>query len=497
MISPRRTGACLAAAVFAAGLLGAISLVAQAPAASPYSMILTSQRALEFVQAAADRLDYLPGEVLVKFKAGVGTAGEQSALLALRSQPSASSLRWIGDVAVVRDQSEWNADILAEQLREQPEVEYAEPNYIRRPTGVPNDPGYADQWNMDALDMPRAWDINPGANAKVTIAIVDTGITTVSQTLTFSTWNGTAIQDVGVPFAVNPDLPAARLVQPVDLAFWNGPVLDMQGHGTHVSGTAGESTNNNLGDAGIAYQANIMPVKVCLGFWELQFAMSADGMTGSPSMDAGGCPDDLIIEGIRYAADHGAQVINLSLGGPDANPLLEDALNYAVTKGAFVAIAAGNSYESGNAPQYPAAYAPDIDGVMAVGAVGRSLQRAYYSETGPYIEIAAPGGDDRDGGISGGIWQSTILESDSVPGMVLTPRFDRYGDTPYEGTSMAAPHVAGAAALIVSQGVTKPAAMEALITMTAKDLGAPGRDDEYGSGLIQPRTAIFGFGYGR
>ncbi len=497
MLPSRRAAAGIAAAALAAGVLCSTRIGAQAPAGSPYSMILTPQRTLEFVQAAENQLPYLPGEVLVKFKPGVGVAGEQSALAALRSRPLASSLHWVGDVAVVRDQNEWNADILAEQLREQPEVAYAQPNYLALPSGVPNDPGYADQWNLDALDMPRAWDINPGANGNTTIAVIDTGITTVNQTFTFKTWNGAAIQDVNVPFAVNPDLPADRLVRPTDLVFWTGPVLDMEGHGTHVSGTAAESTNNGLLEAGIAYGAKVMPVKVCVGYWELQFAMSADGTPGNPPEGAGGCPEDAEAQGIRYAADQGAQVINISIGSHFLSPVLQDALGYAVSKGVFVAIAAGNGYQTGDSAEYPAAYAKDIDGAMAVGAVGRSLQRAYYSDTGPYIEIAAPGGDDRDAGVSGEIWQSTMLESDSAPGMVLAPRFDRYADTPLEGTSMASPHVAGTAALIISQGVTKPAAVEALIKMTAKDLGAPGRDDEYGSGLIQPRAAIFGFSYGR
>jgi serine protease len=176
---------------------------------------------------------------------------------------------------------------------------------------------------------------------------------------------------------------------------------------------------------------------------------------------------------------------------------LRDALAYAVSKGAFVAIAMGNSHEKGDPVEYPAAYAADIDGVMSVGSVGPSLARAYYSSTGSHIEISAPGGNDREGGLSGMIWQGTILQSDSDPETVIFPRFDRYAETPFEGTSMAAPHVAGIAALIASQGVTAPAAIESLIKKTARDLGTPGRDSDYGYGLIQPRAALFGFGVAR
>jgi serine protease len=159
----------------------------------------------------------------------------------------------------------------------------------------------------------------------------------------------------------------------------------------------------------------------------------------------------------------------------------------------------GNSHDEGDPVEYPAAYAAELDGVMSVGAVGPSLTRAWYSSTGPHIEISAPGGNDREGGISGLIWQATILPSDSVPATGAMPRFDRYAEVAHEGTSMAAPHVAGIAALIISQGVTNPAAVEALIKRTARFLGTPdaatrGRNQEYGYGLIQPRAALRGFG---
>src|SRR5262249_37862008 len=143
-----------------------------------------------------------------------------------------------------------------------------------------------------------------------------------------------------------------------------------------------------------------------------------------------------------------------------------------------------------------------LDGVMAVGAVGRSLNRSFYSSTGPHMEISAPGGDDRDGGAAGMIWQTTIFHADSDPESVILPRFDRFAESAYEGTSMATPHVAGVAALVISQGVTRPAAVESLLRKTARPLGTPdpatpGRNEEYGFGLIQPRAALLGFGLAR
>jgi serine protease len=238
-----------------------------------------------------------------------------------------------------------------------------------------------------------------------------------------------------------------------------------------------------------------MPVKVCVGYWDVQFAMSAAGIPGFTPLGVGGCPLSAIALGLRYAADNGAKAINMSLGGSSASNTERDAITYAVGKGAFVALAGGNSFEEGNPVEFPAGFAPVIDGAMSVAAVGRSLRRSFFSNTGSHIEIAAPGGDDRDGGlIDGQIWQVTIDLSDSDPSTVIFPRFDRYAEEASEGTSMATPHVTGLAALLFSQGITKPAAIEALIRSTALDKGSTDRDNEFGFGVIQPRVALRGLG---
>ena len=279
---------------------------------------LTADRALAFVQAADDDLTHVPGEVLVKFKDGVSVAGQQRALRALRSRPSPSDLRWVGDVALWTDPAESDATILAAQLGEQPEVAYAEPNRLYHLSLTPNDPGFGPrQWNLSAIDMPRAWDINPGGSSAVTVAVIDSGITTIARSFVFQTWNGRATQSVVVPFGISPDFAASRLVNPRDFVFWDGPVVDMEGHGTHVASTIGEDTNNAVAGAGIAYGVNVMPLKVCVGYWEVQFAMSASGYRGYVPQDSGGCAESEIAEAIRYAADSGAKVINLSLGGPE------------------------------------------------------------------------------------------------------------------------------------------------------------------------------------
>ena len=476
---------------------------------------LTPARAEALLDARARRLNYVPGEVLVRFKPGMTSVQQQRALLGLRSRPSVDGLRWLpGGLAVLRDETQPDAHILAAQLAEQPEVESAEPNYLAhvpvsrsrairtvrfpRLFGRPNDPDFGNyQWNFQLIDMPRAWDINSGGSSSLIVATIDTGVTTARQSLTFPLFTGSKIENVVLPFDVSPDLPASRLVKAHDFVFMpgGGPVLDFDGHGTHVSSTIAEATNNGLLGAGMAYNVSLMPVKVCVGYWELMIANARAGQTGFLPEDSGDCPFDAIIQGVRYAVDNGAKVINISLGGEDQSNEMRNAITYAVQHGAFVAMAMGNNYDFGNPIEYPAFYASSIDGAMSAAAVTKFSNHASYSSSGAYCEIAAPGGDENDGsGLDLGlVWQTTLYFPDQKP-TILVPRFDRYDLIGYQGTSMASPHVAGLAALAMSQGVTDPAAVEALIKQTAKDLGQPGRDDLFGFGLIQPRAALFGRG---
>lgn len=486
----------VAGACALAGLLSipGASVNAQQP---PAPQFLTSAAQLAaYTQAATRDLNYLPGEVIVKFRVGVSVNQQARALSSVRSQPSTDRLQWIADrTARLMVPEDPDSIAVAANLMRQPEVEYAQPNWLRQPSSVPNDTQYAArQWNMTLLDMPRAWDINTSGGAGVTVAVIDTGLTSVNATYAFKTWNGTAIVTAQVPVGINPDVDASRLAANRDFVFWTGPVIDFHGHGTHVSGTVAQSTNNNLGYAGVAFGAKIMPLKVCLSFWDIQILQAESGVTGYPPLNVGGCPTSAVIAAVRYAADNGAKVINISLGGTDASPADQDAMNYALARGVFVAMSAGNEFEDGNPVTYPASYGKLVAGAMAVGAVGRTQVRSYYSTTGDFVEIAAPGGDAREGGSNGVIYQSGMLFSDYNPAVVILPRFNRYSDVGFQGTSMASPHVAGIAALLMSQGVTLPAAVEALITATAKDLGTAGRDNLYGAGLIQPRTALRGFG---
>jgi serine protease len=506
-------------------VVGRLLISQETPVAAQTSVVpFTPERLAAYLDAKARHLNYMPGEVLVKFKDGRSLASARRALSVLRSQPAAEDLQWRGDVALLIDRSEPDSQAVAAQLAAQPDVEYAQVNHLNwlpakrsgltrstvfsaRPQATPNDTDFSStQWNFTSIDMPRTWDINPGATSSTIVALIDTGVTTVGRTMTFPLWTGSSIQNVNLVVGVNPELTASRFVSPKDFVPLSGApadaMFDMDGHGTHVADTINENTNNNLALAGIAYNAKLMPIKVCLSFWEMMIINAQGGHGGYLPLDAGTCPDDAIIAGIRYAADNHANVLNISLGGEGISPATLDALKYAVSKGTFISMSMGNSFDEGNPTNYPSAYAPQLNGGISVAAVGSTLSHAYYSGAGSYCEIAAPGGDDEVGGggdSDGYIWQATISPTFYDRGFnpfVTIPRFDLYAEVGYEGTSMSAAHVSGIAALVSSQtkGKGTPAAIEEQLIRTAKDLGPKGKDDQYGYGLVQPRLAVLGSG---
>ncbi|MDY0091246.1 MAG: S8 family serine peptidase [Candidatus Vecturithrix sp.] len=325
---------------------------------------------------------------------------------------------------------------LTQFLTAEKEIEYAEPNYLYQTLKFPNDPMYAKQWNMNMLLMEEAWKIADGKGAVV--AVIDTGV---------------AFEDYkdknGVYHRV-PDLAQTTFVRGYDFIDDDEHANDDHGHGTHVAGTIAQSTNNKIGVTGIAYKASIMPLKV----------LNRQGY--------GNIAD--IAEAIVYAADHGAHVINMSLGGPGESQLMREAVEYAYKKGVTVVCAAGN--ESRNRASYPAAY-PYALGVSSVGPDG---ELAPYSNYGKGIDIAAPGGNTRTN-IEHGILQNTIGRSD--------PTKDSYEY--FQGTSMASPHVAGVAALLVSLGVKDPAKIEKILFSTATQKK---ESSKYGAGIINAAVAV-------
>ncbi|HVR60356.1 MAG TPA: S8 family serine peptidase [Polyangia bacterium] len=308
------------------------------------------------------------------------------------------------------------------------------------PTAYPNDPCYRYQWHLRQVGMPEAWKLGQGTG--VVVAVIDTGVSRVA------------------------DL-ADTTFAPGFNFFSNTPNADDDhGHGTHVAGTIAQSTNNGRGVAGVAFGATIMPIKV----------LSA---SGSGSM-AG------IAQGIRWAADHGAQVINMSLGGRFPVATIGSAVKYARAKGVTVVAAAGN--DGAGRVSYPARY----PGVVAVAATQFDETTTFYSNWGREIDIAAPGGNvrvDQNGdGQPDGVLQHTI-----VPGDIK--RTDYLW---FMGTSMASPHVAGVAALIVGAGIRKPDAVEQVLLDTArkpKTKEAAGAtdarvDDHYGAGVVDAAAAL-------
>jgi serine protease len=303
--------------------------------------------------------------------------------------------------------------------------------------------------------------------------------------------------DYALPVAPSPDFSLARFVLPRD--FTLNPispspvVIDTDGHGTHVAGTVGEDTNNGVGLAGIAFNVRIMPLKACQSLWDVQFEMSAAGIPGFVPSDADGCSTSSTSAAIRFAADNGADVLNYSVGGTNQNLVVRSAMEYAVARGVFIAMSNGNEFDDGNPVTFPASYAPLIDGAVSVAATNRSDQHAFYSTTGNFTEIAAPGGDG-----SGSVWQVTVRPSDVAPPPgLLFPRADRYLEVGIIGTSMASPHVAGVAALLHSRGITDPAQIERLLRGSALDLGSLGQDNTFGSGRIRPLVTVIGLGISR
>lgn len=337
---------------------------------------------------------------------------------------------------------------MLERYKNREDVEYVEPNYIAHAFEVPNDPYYVYQWNFDnsvfgGIGMEEAWNVSKGSGAVV--AVVDTGI---------------AYENYSV-YKKAPDLANTCFVPGYDFVNNDTHPNDDESHGTHVAGTIAQSTNNGVGVAGIAYKACLMPVKVLDRFGSGSYADVADG--------------------IIWAVDHGADVVNLSLGGSASAQIIEDAVKYAYENGVTVVAASGNENA---AVSYPAAY---DNYVIAVGATRYDETRAPYSNHGSSLDVVAPGGDlsvNQNGDPYGdGILQNTFNPNTKNP--------SSFGYWFFEGTSMATPHVSGVAALVISNGnATTPNQVREAIQSTAEDKGAAGWDEYYGWGLVNAFAAL-------
>ncbi len=373
---------------------------------------------------------FVPGRIVVRFR-DVTAPAQRAATLAEHGLMMERELAALG-VTLLRVPSGRELAIAA-RLSRDPSVVYAEPDYELRLLAVPNDPYYAPrQRNLRQIGLEAAWDTTTGA-AQVIVAVLDTGAD-----------------------LTHPDL-AAKLVPGYDFAFDDSIPADDHGHGSHVAGIVGAASDNGIGVAGVAWGSRIMPVKV--------FDESGTGT------------DSSVAEGICWAADHDARIINISGGTTAAGLVVRDAVAYAVGKGCLVIAAAGNGYESGNVPHYPAAFPQ----VVAVGAVGHLDEHARYSNTGAYLDVVAPGGNPTG-------------PSDPDNDHWIYSTFYRGSGRSYAdaaGTSAAAPHVAGLAALLWSVNPALSAAEACcLIARTAVDLGAPGWDEVFGWGRIDAAAAV-------
>ncbi|MBM3819014.1 MAG: hypothetical protein FJW14_08360, partial [Acidimicrobiia bacterium] len=323
----------------------------------------------DIIRGAADEGPFLRGSLIVKFRPG--TPLDAQRIMLAQVDASAPQRVSYADFEIVALDAAADPEAVARQLETQPDVEYAQARYRVHPQFTPNDPLYGRQWNYPAIDMERAWDINPGATSEVVVAVLDSGIAYRPAVVRYNaafqfrlTPNGPifpALGVVDVPFAAAPDLaPLERFVSPRDF-IWNTDLpLDLDGHGTHVTGTIGQATNNSVGGAGVAFNVRIMPVKVIGSIWDQIF--------GAPNRGT----DDVVARGVRYAADNGAKVLNMSIGrtGPPA-PAVQEAIAYAISRGAFVSIAAGNSFQNGNPVERLAEIGGLYEGAISVAAVAR------------------------------------------------------------------------------------------------------------------------------
>lgn len=363
-------------------------------------------------------MDFVPGEIVVKFQPHVTTLG---ALGSLQGE-GLRSLDALSHQGLIRVSVEpgREAEVLA-ALAARGDVEFAALNHRVQALGDPNDPGYALQWGLTQIqdhdiNAAEAWNFSTGGS-DITIAIIDSGV------------------DLD-----HPDL-QAKIVPGYDFVNLDNFADDDYGHGTHVAGIAAAVSNNGLGITGVSWGAKIMPLKML-------------GASGT------GTTFDLA-KAIYFAVDNGAQVINMSLGASCGTgwPDVEDAVDYATAKGVLLIAAAGNNK--------PTVFCPGaIAGVMAVGATNANDVRASFSNYGPELEVVAPGVDIYSSVMGGGY----DIKS---------------------GTSMAAPFVAGLAALLRSFDPTLTAAgVRTIIQNTSDDLGSPGWDPLYGYGRINAWRAL-------
>ncbi len=402
----------------------------------------------------------VPGELIVGFSPEVSGATREAAV----AGAGAKVVRHLGlaGYSLVGVPAGHEREF-TDRLIATPGIATAEPNLIRRAAFDPNDDFYSFQWHFTKIGMPAAWDKSTGTG--VTVAVIDTGVA----------YETCAAATCGTDYFQAPDFGTTTFVSPFDFVHGDTHPNDENGHGTHVASTIGESTDNTTGVAGVAFNASIMPVQIL-------------DETGSGSV-----ADE--IDGIGWAVSNGADIINMSLGGPGAIAAEEAAVDNAVANGVVVFAAAGNGGGDGIGDptlDCPACY----PGSISVGATRIDQQRAPYSnygtgESAHTLDLVAPGGDtlvDQNGDtLADGVVQQTF-EHACLGGPIDLSAF---GYCFFQGTSMATPHAAGVAALVLSLDPTlTPLEVRNILTGTATDLGPAGYDLEYGNGELNAAAAV-------
>ena len=354
-------------------------------------------------------------------------------------------------------------------LMNDPNVEYAEADKKMYPLAVPDDSRYNEQWHYyeatGGLNLPTAWDTAQGTG--VVVAVIDTGYLSHADLVANILPGYDMISDLDVAQdgdARDSDASDNGDWAPAGVCYNGSPASNSSWHGTHVSGTIAAVTNNNSGVAGVAYNSKVLPVRV-LGRCGGYTSDIADGMIWAAGGSVSGVPANL----------NPAQVLNLSLGGSGSCSITtQNAIDTARSLGATVVVAAGNSNTDASNSN-PA----NCNGVVTVAATDRNGGRAYYSNYGSVVDVAAPGGDVTTGSANGIL--STLNSGQTTPGS------DSYAF--YQGTSMATPHVAGAAALLyeVDPAIT-PDEVETILKTSARSF--PATCSQCGSGIVDASAAV-------
>lgn len=429
--------------------------------------------------------DFVPNEIIIKFSQDKLYQGTL-ATLGMQTQSTDPKRRMLYSIkkplkslgtslasqmafATPELQAKYETLLAIKALRQRPDITEASPNYRWKAFREPNDTFYHYQWNHSLMSLPQAWDTTIG-DAQVIVAVVDTGVLLQHPDL-----RNQLVQGYDFIASRYTELDSDRGIDPDP----NDPGDQFPGgstfHGTHVAGTVAAQSNNSEGVAGVAWLTKIMPLRV-LG----KGGMGIDYDTEQAIRFAAGLPNDSGTVPTRRA-----DIINLSLGGPDYSPGFQDLMNEVRDVGVIVVAASGN--EDTSTPSYPAALA----NVVSVGAVNINKQRASYSNFGTDLDVMAPGGDntpDTDGdGMPDSILSTMGTEK---PGSRSSLEFS------YDyamGTSMASPQVAGVISLMkgVNPSLT-PQDFDELLKSgkITDDLGPPGRDDTFGYGLINAQKAV-------